>query len=249
MKRFLTIATLCVLLGACGKQSVSIGRDAPEVEIKKCHELMKDKDYEEAIQCLEMFKARFANTPYAQEAELIIGDAYYDRKEYLLAAESYIAFLKLYPTHPKADYAFYRTGHCYLKESPEAIDRDQEYLDDAIKYLSFVVRNYPRSTYYDLAAKDLREALDRIARRQFYVGRFYYRTKEYKACLPRFAEVVNDFPGSDLVDRSLYMMTLANLKLGRVDDAKYTYSKLEMDFPLSKWTKKAQKKMHKYIKD
>lgn len=234
-------------MGACSKQTVSIGRDAPEVEIKKCHKLMNDKDYEEAILCLEMFKARFAHTPYAQEAELIIGDAYYDRKEYLLAAESYIAFLKLYPTHRKSDYAYYRTGHCYLKESPKAIDRDQDYLDDSIKYLSFVVRNYPRSPYYDLAAKDLKEALQRIARRHFYIGRFYYRTKEYKACLPRFAEVVNTFPGSGLVDHSLYYMTLANLKLDRLDDAKYTYSKLAMDYPLSKWTKKAEKKMKRHV--
>jgi outer membrane protein assembly factor BamD len=242
MKRLLPLIFI-LLICACSKEEVMIGRDAPEVEIKKCHELLDDKDYEKAIQCLEMFKSRYAQTSLAQEAELKIGDTYYDKKEYLLAAESYIAFVKLYPNHTKSDYAYYRIGASYLKESPKAIDRDQEYLDDAIKYLAFVVRNYPRSTYYDLAAKDLDEALTRLARRNFYIGRFYYRTGEYIACLPRFADVVTDFPGSGLVDRSLYMITMANLKLGRIEDAKFAYSKLATDFPGSKWTKKAEKKM------
>lgn len=245
MNNIKTAILLILLLAvcACSKEQVMIGRDAPEVEIRKCHKLLNEKDYEKAIQCLEMFKSRYAQTSLAQEAELKIGDAYYDKKEYLLAAESYVAFLKLYPNHPKSDYAFYRTGASYLKESPKAIDRDQEYLDDAIKYLAYVVRNHPRSTYYDLAAKDLDEALTRLAKRNFYIGKFYYRTREYIACLPRFADVVTDFPGSGLVDRSLYMITLANLKLGRVEDAKFAYSKLATDFPGSKWTRKAEKKM------
>ena len=250
MKRFFPITLLCIaILWGCAKQTVSIGNEPPDVEIKKCQKLMDSRDYEEAIQCLEMFKARYSHSPLAQEAELKIGDAYYDRKEYLLAAESYGAFLRLYPTHPKADYAHYRIGACYLKESPKAIDRDQEYLDDSMKHLAVVVRYYPRSTYYDLAARDLKEARQRIARRYFYIGRFYYRTGEYIACLPRFADVVRDYPDSGLVDHALYMMTLANLKLGRIESAKYTFSKLLMDFPSSKWTRKAEKKMHKYIKE
>jgi len=244
MKHFIPIIILCsLLIAGCGKQTVSIGRDKPETEMEKCSRLMREKDFEEAIQCLEMFKARFANTSLAQEAELKIGDAYYDKKDYLLAAESYNAFIRLHPTNPKVDYAHYRMGAAYLKESPKAIDRDQEYLDNAIDHLSFVVKRYPNSAYFDLAARDLYEALRRVARRHFYIGRFYYRTHEYIACLSRFEEVVQNYPKSGLADRSLYMMTDANLKLGRLDDARMAFSKLSVEYPESKWTKKAEKKM------
>lgn len=240
---------LCaILLCGCGKQTVSIGRDQPEVEIKKCTKLMDDKDFEQAVQCLEMFKARFPNTGIAQEAELSIGDTYYKKKDYLLAAESYLAFTKLYPANPKNDYAHYMAGKSYLKESPKAIDRDQEYLEKAIDELALMVQRYQRSTYFDLAMRDLNEALQRVARRHFYIGRFYYRTGEYIACLPRFEDVVVDFPKSEFADRSLYMMTVANLKLGRIDDARMAFSKLSVEYPTSKWARKAEKKMRSATK-
>ena len=243
----LCLCGLLFLFG-CGKQAVTIGRGDPDTEIKKCTELMGKKDFEEAVQCLEMFKARFANTQSAQEAELKIGDIYFNKKDYLLAAESYMAFIKLYPSSPRADYAYYRAGAAYLKEAPKAIDRDQEYVEKAIDQLLVVVRRYSNSSYYDLAVKDLNDAVRRIARRNFYVGRFYYRTGEYIACLPRFATVVNDFPHSGLADHALYYMTVASIKLGRLDDARLAFSKLSVDYPTSKWAKKAEGKMRSATK-
>jgi len=240
---FLCVSVPLWLMCGCGKENVSIGRDQPETEIKKCTALIDKKKFEQAIQCLEMFKARFANTAIAQEAELAIGDTYYNKKDYLLAAESYLAFIKLYPTHPRRDYAHYRAGSSYFKESPEAIDRDQEYLEKAIEQLSIVVRRYTSSPYAELAAKELIEALNRVARRHFYVGRFYFRTGEYMACLPRFEEIVQSYPKSGLADRSLYMLTVANLKLKRTDDARLAFSRLSVEYPTSKWTKKAEGEM------
>jgi len=61
--------------------------------------------------------------------------------------------------------------------------------------------------------------------------------------LPRFEEVAERYPKSGLVDKSLYMMTISNIRLGRIEDAKEAFSKLSVDFPASRWTKKAEKKM------
>lgn len=247
IQRILALIFLVAIAG-CTKQTVSVGRDNPEAELEKCSKMMEDKDYEDAIKCLEIFKSRFAQTQFSEEAELKIGDAYFNKREYLLAAESYIAFLRLHPTHDKADYAYYRAGLSYLKESPKAIDRDQEYLDKAIEHLSYAAQRYPRSPYYSLASKDLFEASKRVARRNFYIGRFYYRTGEFIACIPRFQKIADNYPNSGIVDRSLYMIVKANLYLGRVEDAKTAYSKLSLDFPKSKWTAKAEKKMKNAIK-
>jgi outer membrane protein assembly factor BamD len=248
MKHYIYIILISLLLAGCGKQAVSIGRGEPDMEIKKCTKLMDDKDFEQAVQCLEMFKARFSGTPMAQEAELAIGDAYFKKKEYLMAAESYLAYTKLYPTSPRNDYAFYRAGASYFKEAPKAIDRDQEYLEKAVQMYIIVVRRYSNSPYFDLAAKDLEEALARVAKRQFYIGRFYYRTGEYLACIPRFEDLVNNFPKSLLVEHSLYLITSASLKLGHVDDARTAFSKMSVEYPSGKWTKKAEKKMRKATK-
>ncbi|HPQ81496.1 MAG TPA: outer membrane protein assembly factor BamD [bacterium] len=237
------IFSIAALSGGCGKKGVSIGKGDPSEEFKECLRLSTKGNFEDSIQCFEMFKARYPQTPEGQEAELRIGDAQFKKKEYLLAAESYRAFLRLHPTHPKADYAHYRAGVSYFKESPKAIDRDQGYLDDAIGELRTVLRRYPSSAYADLSRATLRVALLRIAKRSYYIGNFYFKRGEYIAAIPRFREVAADFPDSGLADISLYKIVEAEIKLGRLDDAKIAFGDLSVKYPGSKYTKKAEAKL------
>src|SRR3989338_6503626 len=190
---FLLAVGFTMLGNGCAKKEMQIGRQNPEIEIKKCIKYSEKKHFEEAIECLEIFKSHFPKSQWGTEAELLIGDTYYRKKDYLLAADSYQSFVKLHLTHPKLDYAYYKTGLSYLKQSPKAIDRDQEYLDSAISNFQIVVHNFPDSAYMNITQANLAEARTRIAKRHFYVGRFYYRTGEYIASLPRFKEIVNSY--------------------------------------------------------
>jgi len=244
----LGVLALAALLSACGKEQIDIGKGDPDNEIKQCLRLSARGKHEDAIQCLEIYKARYPQSSYGQEAELLIGDSYFARKDYLLAAESYAAFIRLYPMHPKADYAHYRIGLCYFKESPKAIDRDQEYLEEAIIHLKAVIRRYPGSQYREAAIKTLREARTRVARRQYYIGRFYYRTGEYIAAIPRFLEVAQYYPDSGLADKALYMVVQSNLSLGRVEPARAAFSELSVNYPASPYTRKAERKMLRAVK-
>lgn len=237
-----------MLISGCAKHDIVIGNQGPDVEIKKCIHLSQKKDYEDAIQCLEMFKARYPQSHQGIEAELMIGDTYFDQKEYLLAAESYAAFIKLHPLHPKIDYAYYRRGVSLFKESPKAIDRDQQYIDEAIRNLEVVIRSFPNSTYRPLALKYYREARMKVAKRHMYIGRFYFRTKEYKASIPRLITVATQYEETGLAPKALYMITLANLKLKQMDDARDSYSMLATKYPDDKYTKRAERKMESAIK-
>jgi len=253
MKRLLynfsvLIFTSSLLIVGCAKEEIVIGNKGPNVEIQKCMRLSQKKKYEDAVQCLEMFKARYPQSREGIEAELMIGDTYFDQKEYLLAAESYAAFIKLHPLHHKLDYAYYKRGVSLFKESPKAIDRDQQYLDEAIRNLEVVIRSFPNSTYRPLAIKYYREARLRVAKRQFYIGRFYYKTKEYKSCLSRLKIVSTQYEETGLAPHSLYLMTVANLKLKDLDGARESYSMLATKYPDDKWTKKAENKMESAVK-
>lgn len=234
--------TLSIVAG-CAKEEVVIGNQGPEVEIQKCVRLSQKKHYEDAIQCLEMFRARYPQSREGIEAELMIGDAYFDSKEYLLAAESYAAFIKMHPFHPKVDYAYYKRGLSLFKESPKAIDRDQQYLDEAISNLGSVVRGFPNSTYRPLALEYYQEARLRVAKRHMYIGRFYYRTGEYKASIPRLAIVAMQYDDTGLAPKALFYMTAAHLKLNDFDGARNAYSMLATKYPDTKWAKKAERKM------
>lgn len=234
---------LLLALAACGKSHISVGRGEAEEEFKDCVTLSSKGKHEDAIQCMEMFKARYPKTALGQEAELKIGDAQFAKKDYLLAAESYMAFLQFNPNHPRSDYAHYRAGVAYYKESPRAIDRDQEHLAEAIDELRIVLRRYPTSAYADLSKATLHVALNRVAKRHYYIGRFYFRTGEYLAAIPRFMEVANNFPESGLADVSLYRIIEANIVLHHFEDAREAYSAMQTNFPSSPYVKRAERMM------
>lgn len=235
-------------VAGCAKEKWEIGKDEPQIEIQKCLKLSEKKDFEEAIECLEIFKSRFPQSAVSAEAELAIGDNYFNKKEYLLAADAYLMFAKMHPTHPKSDYAYYRLGLSYLKETPKPIDRDQQYLEKAIYYLRLAVQSFPSSSYHAAAVESLKDARNRVAKRNYYIGRFYYRTGEYFAAIPRFLDIVNDYPETDVVPISLYKLVVATGKLKNTNDAKLFFSKLEMEHPQNKWTKKAEGKLKSYIR-
>src|SRR3989338_4850188 len=116
-------------------------RPAPQgenAELNYCLQMAQKKKYEETVNCLEAFKSRHPSSPGAQEADLIIADNYFRKKDYLLAAETYQDFIKNNPYHSKADYAYYKSGISYLKNTPKAVGRDQQYLDLAVKNFELV---------------------------------------------------------------------------------------------------------------
>lgn len=243
MKKTLLVILLATTITACGKEMPKIGGGDEEGEFNSCVKLSAKGRFEDSVQCLEMFKARYPQTKLTEDAELRIGDAYFGKKDYLLAAESYSAFLKLHPRSSKSDYAYFKMGAAYFKEAPKAIDRDQEYLEKAIESLDIVVRHFPGSAYSGLSSETLAVAKRRIAKRNFYVGNFYMRTGEYIAAVPRFRTVAEKFPDSGIADKALYKAIEASIKLNDIDTAKQCFGDLVTNFPKSSYIKSAEAKL------
>ena len=230
---------LCSLV-ACGDGKMKPITGGADAELKRCLALANQKKYEETINCLEAYKSRYRGTDAEAEADLMIADSHFRKKDYLLAAETYRSFLEDFPGHPKSDYAYYKGGLAYLKQSPKQIARDQQYLELALKNLSNVVNYYPGSPYYQLAGQAYQNTLARMARKNYNTGRFYYKYGEYRASIPRFIDTVNNYTGSGYDERSLYYVVSAYKKLKLLDQAQKTVAFFEEKYPNSPWLKKAK---------
>ncbi len=239
---------LCVfaLNTACNKKTKGFnftGRENAQQAFAKCVQLSTKKKFQQAIDCLEIFKSRFSNNPYVLDAELRIADAYFRKKEYLLAAETYQLFTKLHPTSPKLDYAYYRMGLSYLHDTPKQIDRDQENLPAAIDAFAIVFNQFPESPYAKMSKVKYDEARKLIAKRHLYIGKFYYKSGEYRAAIPRFEEVFNKFPGLGLEESALYYIATSYWRLGQADEAKLVAELMKSKFPKSSKTKDVLKEV------
>lgn len=244
MKRIATIALVLLAGGipvGCANKpflsSAASGEDAYE----ECQKLSDEKDYDRANECLEVLKSRFGGNATA-EADLAIADNHFRKGEYLLASEAYIAFTKLHPAHDRIGYAYYKIGLCYLKENPKAVDRDQKYLETAIQYFELAL-NRVSGDLREIVLVKWQEARMRIAKRHFYVGRFYHRTGEYIAAVPRFQEIVTNYTGLGLDEQSLYLMGDSYVRLKERERALEILGVFEQHFPNSKYRKKLASKL------
>lgn len=230
-----------LLWTGCGKQTFDIGREDPEQEIKKCLYLSQHRKYEEATECLEIFKSRFPRTQQGQEAELRIADNYFQQGQFLLAADTYRNFAKLHPNHPRTDYALYRAGVSYFREAPKVIDRDQKYLLQASEQLELALYAAPDGTYRNAIMEALDAVHARLAKRIYHIANFYYRTGEYISAIGRFQELVGKYPQSPFTAKSLYLLAKANLAEKRRENARQAVETLLQNFPKDRWTAKAEK--------
>lgn len=238
-RHFIVLLVLPILLGACGgKSGFTLDRSNVTQDLDSCMTLLKKKKHSKAISCLESYKSRHYGEASAAEAELAMAEAYFAKKDYLLAAETYNLFIKSHSYHERVPYAYYRAGVSYLEESPRSIDRDQTYVDDAISSLETVVKYYSNSphaaeakVYYDLARH-------KKARFHYYVGRYYYKSKEYLAAIPRFQTIISDYPQLGLDEKSFYYLIESLKKVSQKDLALKYYEVFQGHFPDSDYVKR-----------
>lgn len=235
---FFVIIVSSGLISCNHDHGISLARSKDQKDLGQCLELLKNKKRDKAIQCLEAYKSRHYGEASGILADLSIADAHFDKKEYLVAAEAYEIFIQTNPYHERAAYAYYKGGLSYLKATPKSIDRDQTYLDGAVRMLQTATSYYKNSEYTDLAQAALNEARLKQAERHFYIGRFYYRFKEYLAAAPRFQTIVTDYSQLGLDEESFYYLIQSLKKTEQKDLAEKFLQVFRESYPNSKYVKR-----------
>src|SRR5919106_2579165 len=109
--RFLLIVVLALLAAACATdlQDETSGWSAQRL-YGEAKDAMSSKDWPKAIKYLEKLEARYPYGRFAQQAQLEVAYAHWKDGERASAIAATERFIKLYPNHANADYAWYLKG-------------------------------------------------------------------------------------------------------------------------------------------
>lgn len=233
-----------VFLSSCGgKDKLSLARVKQHKDMSACLELAKKKKHDQAIQCFEAYKSRHFGSASAAIADLAVADTYFLKKNYLVAAEAYQIFIETNPAHEKVPYAYYKAGLSYLNETPKDIDRDQNYLDSAVSFLEIVLKYYPHTPYAGMAKVYHDKARLKKARKHFYIGRFYFKNREYLAAIPRFQMIVMDYSKLGLDEKSFFYLVKSYVRTSQKELAMQYLDVFKEHYPQSKFVKKLGKSL------
>ena len=203
-------------------------------------EKLADKNYEKAIEYLEILQARYPFGRYAQQAELEIAYAYYKFDEPDLAIAAADRFIKIYPRHPNVDYAWYLKGlinynrgqsivERYLPQEPA--ERDTSTMRAAYDDFSQLVKLYPNSTYAIDASQRMIHLRNNMAEYEIHVADYYMRRKAFVAAANRGEYVIENFQRTPSVPDALVVMTRAYRILGVDDLADDAFRVLKLNYP------------------
>jgi len=211
----------------------------------KAKEQMSSGSYDAAIKAYEQLEARYPYGVYAQQAQLDVAYAYYMSHDQSSAVAACDRFIKLYPNHPKVDYAYYLKGISLVGSGGSDMlssiitplqplsERDPKTLEEAFDVFRYILTQFPSSIYRDDAQQQVAAIVDALAVHELVAARYYLNRRAPLAAVNRAQRVVKTFPESKSVEEALYIMIEGYNKLGMKDLRDDARRVLERSYPNS----------------
>ena len=231
---------------ACGRQEVDIATlasNSDQVIWEAGQKALKGKQWDIARQHFRRVVDGFPQSPLVPEARIAVGDSFFTEggaANYTLAAGQYREFLTVFPSHPRGDYAQFQIAESYFNQK-NSHDRDQTQVAQALdEYLAFLDR-YPESPLAKTARERVKECRGSLARSAFAVAWFYQKSrKAYRAAIPRYEDILKNFPDFDQTDETLLRLGQCLMLSGREAEATPVLARLLDEYPESPFVKDAR---------
>ncbi len=256
--RLLIVFTALLLIGGCASLKKDYDETADWSAQKIFEEGKKElanKKYDKAIEYFELLESRYPYGPYATQAQLETAYAYYKYEEPESAIAAADRFIRLHPTHPNVDYAWYLKGLVnfadkagvfdFLSGQGDLSDRDPKAAKEAFDAFTELVERFPDSKYAPDARQRLAYLLNALARHDIQVGKFYLDRGAWVAAVNRAKYVIERYPDTPAVEDALGIMAQAYVHMNMPDLAADAKRVLKLNYPNSTYLKKLQKLANK----
>lgn len=240
------LAFLLVVSGCSGLTEDPTKNWSPEKFYTEAKDKVAEGDYETAIKYFETLEARYPYGRYAEQAQLEIAYAYYKYEEPALALAAADRFIRLHPTHPNVDYAYYLKGlvnfhgekafvNWLLGSKDDLSDRDPKGALEAYSAFNEVVQRFPNSRYAEDARHRMAYLFEAQAKYETLVARFYYDRAAYVAAVNRAKYTLENYPRTPSTEDALGIMALSYKAMGMDDLLKDNVRILRRNFPGSRY--------------
>jgi outer membrane protein assembly factor BamD len=241
----LLTATLCVWLAGCGllpdKDKDELPENWPE---KKLYFTAKERlnagSCNGAIDYYEKLQARYPFGAYAPQAQLELAYCHYKSDQTAKALAAVDRFMKLNPTHPHMDYAYYLRGLLNFNNGKgilerhlvrDASQRDPGASLQAFNDFSELIKRFPDSRYVADSQLRMRYLRNILAQHEVNVANWYMRRGAFVAAANRSRYVVENYQQTPAMPDALALMAKAYkvLELNQLSDDALRV--LELNFP------------------
>jgi outer membrane protein assembly factor BamD len=206
-------------------------------------------NYEKAARLYERLEGRASGTVVSQQAQLERAYANYRRGEKAQALVILERFIKLNPSSPALDYAYYLQGLVNFNDNlgilgglsgQDLSERDQQASREALTSYRLLFEQFPQSKYAPDAQLRINYIVNSLAAYEVHVARYYFRRGAYVAAANRAQQAVQGYQQSPAIEEALAIMVFSYDKLG-LNDLRDSAKRVQMtNFPRTRYTSAAK---------
>jgi outer membrane protein assembly factor BamD len=172
------------------------------------------KDYYRASVLFESILPIVRGLPEGEKVQFYLAYCQYYDKLYLLASEQFRTFYETYGRSTLAEEARYMYAFSLYQASPNP-NLDQSSSIDAMAAMQEFLNRYPTSKFRDKAVEIIFTTQDKLEKKGFENAYQYYKMRQYKAAIVALNNFKNNFPDSDYLERTYYLVVDAEYKLAQ----------------------------------
>ena len=187
----------------------------------------------------------FPNDPLGRRSLLRIADTYYEQGDPVNLVEAqykYRDFINRYPTSEFADYAMLRIAMCSFKQM-ERPDRDQAKTKEAVEKFDDMLRAHPKSPLREEAEARRNDAINRLARHEHIVARYYIRRGSPLSAVQRLNYLIDTYANYNDRAGAFYDLGTALTRLGRHGEARLYFERVVSEYPQSEYAEAAKRRL------
>ncbi len=213
--------------------------------------------FEKAIKYFEKLESRYPYGRYAQQAQLEVAFAYHKQQEPASAIAACDRFIRLHPTHPSVDYAYYLKGLVNFNEdlgmlghisNQDATERDPKAAKESFESFKELVTRFPESKYAPDATARMKYLVNALAAHEVHVARYYMKRGAYVAAANRAQTAVKTYPDAPANEEALFVMVKAYDALNLADLRDDAERVMKKNFPNSEYYKRGLNKKEAWWK-
>ncbi len=215
-------AALSLLAGCSSTPKDETPNSTAERLYREARDDMDAGSYDRAIKSLERVEGLAAGSLLAQQALLDLAYLNWRTGEKATALSTIERFIKLNPSSPGLDYAYYLRGMINFNDNLGLIgslagqdlsERDQRAARDAYQAFKQLSEQFPTSRYTPDAKLRMNYIVNALASYEVHVARYYFRRGAYVAAANRAQQAVAEFQFAPAMEEALYILSQSYDKL------------------------------------
>ena len=253
--KIVLLFAIAIYFSSCGEYKRILKSTDRDLKYTYAKKYFEEKKYNRSISLLEELVPYMKGTAYAEESLYLLGQSYYNSKDYLSSTQMFTTYYNSYPNGEYAEPALYYAAYGMYLDSP-APELDQTKTYKAISEFQRYIELYPQTERAEQAKQYLFELQEKLALKELMAAKLYlrlgnYMGNNYESSVITAREALKDYPYSKYAEEFQMLILRARFELAEnsIRQAKAQRYRVVIDeyfnyinsYPSGEFTKEAEK--------